>query len=217
MNRLECHDWDLCGYPGEFVYGDDAYVDDYYMDELWLPIYDFPGYWISDHGRVYGPGGKSRHGDFVKPVLMNGYYKVTLSCGKYRDDKRINRLVAQAFIPNPYNFPVVMHLDNDPTNNHVNNLAWGTHSDNNKYCWDCGRHPITFTDDIREKAYAARRTPIVAINIKSGKKLIFESQHDAARALNVTQQHIWGVLKNSRRSTGGYRFEYLEEECLDVH
>lgn len=30
MDRLECHDWDTDGYPGEFVYGDDVYIDDYY-------------------------------------------------------------------------------------------------------------------------------------------------------------------------------------------
>lgn len=50
------------------------------------------------------------------------------------------------------------------------------------------------------------------INMRTGERLIFASQHDAARALGVTQQHIWGVLKGIRRSTGGYRFEYLDEE-----
>ncbi len=216
MCRLECHDWDVDGFPGEFVYGDDYYVDDYYMDERWKRIRYFEDYWISDHGRVYGPGGKTGRGGFVKPVLMGEYYKVTLACGEYRVDKRVNRLVAQSFIPNPNNLPLVMHLDNDPLNNHVNNLAWGTYAENNQYCWDCGRHPITLTDEIREKAYASRRTPVVAINMRTGKRLIFASQHDAARALGVMQQHIWGVLKGIRRSTGGYRFEYLdEEECPD--
>lgn len=213
----DCHDWGIDGLPGEFVYGDDCYVDDYYMGERWKRVYGFLDYWVSDRGRVYGPGGKTRRGDFVKPVLSNnGYYKVTLACGDYRVERRVNRLVAEAFIPNPNNMPIVMHLDNDPLNNHVDNLEWGTHADNNRYCWDCGRHPVTLTDETREKAYASRRTPIVAIDIKTGERLIFASQHDAARALNVMQQHIWGVLKGIRRSTGGYRFEYLcEEEILN--
>lgn len=217
MDRLECHDWDTDGYPGEFVYGDSAYIDDYYMDELWKRIDGYYGYWVSDHGRIYGPG-RSGYGQFIMPVLQNGYYKVTLTSPGRHIDKRVNRLVAQAFIPNPLNLPLVMHLDNDPTNNHVDNLAWGTYADNNRYCWECGRHPITLTEEIREHAYAARRTPILAVDIKTGERFVFEGQHTAARVLGVMQQHIWGVLNGFRRSTGGYRFEYLDKgECLDAY
>lgn len=215
MDRLECHDWDTDGYSGEYVYGDDAYVDDYYMDERWKRIDDFPRYWVSDHGRVYGPG-RGGKGQFLDLVPQGGYYKVTLTRPGCKMDKRVNRLVAEAFKENYRNLPLVMHDDNDSYNNHIDNLDWGTHAENNKHCWACGRHPITLTDEIREKAYSSRRTPVMAINMRSGERLIFASQHDAARALGVMQQHIWGVLKGIRRSTGGYRFEYVdEEECLD--
>lgn len=46
--------------------------------------------------------------------------------------KNLHRLVAKAFIPNPDNYPVVMHLDNDPSNNNVTNLKWWTVQENNK-------------------------------------------------------------------------------------
>lgn len=209
----DCHDWDIDGFPGEFVYGDDCYVDDYYMDERWKRVQGFRDYWVSDHGRVYGPGGKIRRGGFLTLVeTPGGYYKVTLACDNYRVERRVNRLVAEAFIPNPHNLPIVMHMDNDRLNNHVDNLKWGTHAENNRYCWDCGRHPVTLTDEDRERAYATRRTPVIAINMYTGERSIFASQHEAARALGVMQQHIWGVLKGIRRSTGSYRFEYLCEE-----
>ena len=39
--------------------------------------------------------------------------------------KSVHRLVAQHFIENPYNYPIVMHLDNNPVNNNINNLKWG--------------------------------------------------------------------------------------------
>ena len=42
----------------------------------------------------------------------------------------IHRIVAESFIPNPNNYPVVRHKNDDPTNNHYSNLEWGTHSDN---------------------------------------------------------------------------------------
>lgn len=212
MDRLECHDWGVDGYPSEFVLGDDIYLDDYYMDERWLPVLDEPGYWVSDHGRICGP---SRWGTarVLDETLQNGYYKVTFSHNGRKKDRRVNRVVAQAFIPNPGDKPLVMHMDNDPENNHIDNLQWGTYAENNQYCWDCGRHPVTLDEEIREKAMQVRRTPVVAINIKTGRQEIFMSQHDAARALGVTQQHIWGVLKGIRRSTGGYRFEYVDKEA----
>lgn len=216
MDRLECHDWDTDGYPGEFVYGDDVYVDDYYMDERWLPICDFPGYWVSNRGRVYGPG-RGKHGKFLKLVYQGGYYKVTLTRKGLKVDRRVNRLVAQAFKENPRKVPLVMHKDNDPTNNHIDNLEWGTYSENNQYCWDCGRHPITLNERSYANAKEARRRPVLTINTTTEERIAFPSQHDAARTLGVSPQHIWGVLKGIRRSTGGYRFEYLnKEECIDA-
>ena len=47
-----------------------------------------------------------------------------------RDNKSIYRLSAQAFLPNPDNLPLVMHLDNDTLHNHISNLKWGTPSEN---------------------------------------------------------------------------------------
>jgi len=44
----------------------------------------------------------------------------------------MHRLVAQAWIPNPHNHPLVMHKNDDPSNYLVENLKWGTHGDNMK-------------------------------------------------------------------------------------
>jgi len=48
----------------------------------------------------------------------------------------VHRLVAECFIDNPNNFPFVLHLDNNPLNNHKNNLKWGTQSHNIKQAYD---------------------------------------------------------------------------------
>lgn len=42
----------------------------------------------------------------------------------------VHRLVACAWVPNPNDLRVVVHLDGDPKNNHATNLRWGTQRQN---------------------------------------------------------------------------------------
>ena len=65
-------------------------------------------------------------------VNKNGYSMLTL----YEDGKNktvyLHRLLAEAYIPNPDNLPVVRHLNDNKDDNRLENLAWGTKSDNEK-------------------------------------------------------------------------------------
>ena len=49
-----------------------------------------------------------------------------------KKDERINILVAKAFVPNPYNKPIVHHIDTDKLNNDVSNLVWLTTAEHGK-------------------------------------------------------------------------------------
>jgi len=63
----------------------------------------------------------------------NGYYRIELNYGGKSHREFIHRLVAEAFIPNPNNYPVVNHKDENPSNNHADNLEWCTHEYNSNY------------------------------------------------------------------------------------
>ena len=71
---------------------------------------------------------------YLKPIIDAwGYARVNLSKeGKFKAFK-IHRLVAQVYIPNPDGLSDVNHLDEDKTNNNVNNLCWASHKDNCNY------------------------------------------------------------------------------------
>ena len=86
-------------------------------------------YAVTSCGKVYSYKRKR----FLKPTDNgHGYLYVGLIKDGQRKMCRVNRLVAEAYIPNPDNLSDVDHIDNDKTHNYVNNLQWITHRDNNR-------------------------------------------------------------------------------------
>ena len=63
----------------------------------------------------------------------NGYKYYRLSKNGHKKMFYAHRLVAEYFIDNPNNFPVVNHIDGNKLNNNVNNLEWVTYSENTKH------------------------------------------------------------------------------------
>ena len=87
-------------------------------------------YSITKDGRVYSHHGK---GKWLK--LCNrgrGYMCVTLALKGKEKLGSVHRLVAIAYIENPSNYPMINHIDENPSNNHISNLEWCTDS-HNKY------------------------------------------------------------------------------------
>lgn len=111
--------------------------------EIWKDITDYKGlYQISTLGRVRSVDRmrKSKHhgvskvkGRILTPLIQDGYYLVTLCKDNKMKHFRIHRLVAEAFITNPNNFPFINHIDEDKSNNKVENLEWCTREYNNNY------------------------------------------------------------------------------------
>ena len=100
-------------------------------DEEWKEIeWTDSNYFISSKGRVLSLCNKQPR--VLKAFMCNGYLCVSI-CGH---DRRINRLVAKAFIPNPDDKPIAHHKNHDKTKNTVANLAWATHSENTTAYFD---------------------------------------------------------------------------------
>ena len=204
------YDWDNDGYPGEFVYGDDVYIDECCMGEVWKPVKGSPEYFVSDKERVYST--KKEKIINGSPVTGKGYIEFTL--GRDGDGNRIrknlHKMIAEAFIPNPHNYPEVRHLNDDSSDNCIENLAWGTQLDNVRDSIRNGTFRY-FTDDDRELAMQKRRTPIVAVNFITEEELYFESQQEASRVLSINQSDIGSVVSGKRYGANGYYFS-LEKE-----
>ena len=104
------------------------------MIETWLPIKEYNGlYEVSNTGKVKSLARQSNWGvgrcNVKEKILkenIDTYVRVGLSKNAKVKLYLVHRLVAQAFIPNPNNLPIVMHIDDNPFNNNVSNLICGT-------------------------------------------------------------------------------------------
>lgn len=115
-------------------------------------------------------------------------------------DKRIlvSRLVAIHFIPNPNNYPIVMHKDDNPKNNHYTNLMWGTQQMNIDDMIKKGRSKRVITDDmvkfIKQNHYRVKNQyDIIPLGKYTSSQL--------ANKFNVTKSAIMPIITNKRYKT----------------
>ena len=116
-------------------------------NEIWVDIENHEGlHQVSNFGRikalekeVYTPGLNSinnlaiRKEKILKPcVNSSGYYCIRLiDKENKRRNYKLHRLIAKAFIPNPYNLDIINHIDFNILNNSIDNLEWVSVRENN--------------------------------------------------------------------------------------
>lgn len=141
------------------------------LDVRMRPVEGFPGYWVTEDGRVWSDRPAKRRGGkpgWMKPrQTVKGYMRVALPHPKRfapGDWKYINcavhRLVARAFLPDTYAPHLqVNHKDGVKANNHYTNLEWVTAEQNRAHCEYFGlrtnkgenHHAAALTEDaVRE-------------------------------------------------------------------
>ena len=129
------------------------------MSEIWKSIQGYEClYEVSNLGNVKSLDRviKSKHnGTTVKKGRLltpfyeekKGYYQVALSKDGKEKKHRIHRLVALAFLENPFNYTDINHKDEIKTNNNVDNLEWCTRKYNNNY----GTKPQRTSTTMKER------------------------------------------------------------------
>ena len=182
-------------------------------EEIWKDIVGFEGhYQVSSYGRIKSCDRILPHKIYgtwhikeriLKPHLNGSgsakYFTVRLHTGEGRMICiYVHRVVAEAFIPNPYNFSQVNHIDGNKKNNSVSNLEWVTPLVNTTHAWQNG---------LCENIVKAKQVPIV--NLDTGE--IFVSIADAERSFGKSSGAISHVLCGKCNTAHGYRWAYVKE------
>jgi HNH endonuclease/NUMOD4 motif/NUMOD1 domain len=161
----------------------------------WVGLEKYPNDKISKDGRVYSTWVKR-----MKTQRDRKGYKLVSITNKDGKEIKIgaHRLVAMAYLPNPQSFPMVNHIDGNPSNNNVTNLEWCDASHNSKHAHRTG--------------LCSSRKKVNQLD-KNGKVIrTFNSMAEAAEFTGAHKDGISHVCRKVPRckTAGGYGWEYTE-------
>ena len=173
-------------------------------EERWLPVVGYEGlYEVSSLGRVkslnYHRTGKEQLLKHKKSG--SGYFQVQL--WKNGKDKwmLVHRLVAEAFIPNPYNLQFVNHKDENKLNNCVENLEWCDAKYNNNYGNRNERISAKLTN------HEKKSKPVLCV--ETG--IVYPSAREAGRCTGANNSHIIECCKGKKyKTTKGFHWQYAD-------
>lgn len=167
------------------------------MEEIYKDIEGYEGlYQVSNLGNVKSlKNNKTKKEKVLKLEIRNGYLKVDLCKNKTRKTYFVHRLVANAFLHNPHNYPCVNHKDECRTNNEVENLEWCTHKYNLEY-------------NNGQKRRAESRSKKVYQYSKEGELIsVFESISECGRN-GYNFGHVSACCLGKRKTHKGFKWSY---------
>lgn len=103
------------------------------LAETWYPLHDFPGYEVSNLGRVRSfrhKNGRRKSPIILKQNNTGRYFIVQLWIDGICHTKQVSGLVLTAFKGNCPHGMEACHNDGNGFNNNVANLRWDTHKNN---------------------------------------------------------------------------------------
>jgi hypothetical protein len=160
-------------------------------NEIWKDIKGYEGiYQISTLGKI-----KSllRNNLILKHSLMHGYPSVFLFKNGVSKGYRVHRLLAIAFIENKKNYPIVRHLNDIRNDFRIENLSWGTQSDNGKDCFKNG-----YIISEKQKKSIIKANSKLVLDIKYN--IYYNSIKEVSEKFDIKYSTLSNKLNGNRRN-----------------
>ena len=164
--------------------------------EQWRNIIGYEdSYEVSSHGSVRTKEGKTTvRSDGVERTWKqrvlkqktdkNGYKRVSLWLNGKEKTRLVHRLVAEAFIENQSNLPLINHKDTNPSNNEYTNLEWCDHIHNLEHAYDNKLNQSCIFTKLIDK--------------ETGEEIVFNSMTKASKYIGRNHGWISGSLKRGK-------------------
>lgn len=175
------------------------------MEEVYKDIEGYEGlYQVSNLGNVKSlvdNKGVAREKILKPGIVSNGYLQVNLCKNKTIKHFLVHRLVANAFLPNPNNFPIINHKDECKTNNVVSNLEWCTY-----------KYNLEYNNGQKRRAESRRNDPNRSKQVYQYSKeleliTVWESTAECGRN-GYNEGHVASCCRGEIKSHKGYIWRY---------
>lgn len=176
-----------------------------YYTEEWRNIEDFPGYQVSSEGRVrsfwhvlqHGKGARRSFVVDMEPRILpqsiddNGYLKVFLIRDGKNYVKKVHKLVAKAFIPNPAPnvLDTVDHIipgQKGKLNDSVSNLQWMSRGDNIRKAW---------ADGVNENRRISQMRPVCATEVYGDHEIYFVTLRSLCEYMGLSYDRVFYKIR----------------------
>ena len=144
-------------------------------------------------GKILKPAPTSKKGYLGITLYKNGTYKT----------KKVHRLVAEAFIPNPDNLPEVNHKDENNQNNVFTNLEWATTEYNNRY----GTRSKRISENNKKPK---QKYTVYQMDLNDNVVNVFKSIRQAHMATGICYDSIrrCGLNEPHYKTAGGFKWKF---------
>lgn len=187
------------------------------FNEEWKTIPGFGGrYEVSNIGRIrsYANGRHGNKDGFVvlkQKKIRGGYLQVNLYMPNGNGKqycKLVHRLVAEAFVLNPNDLPVVNHMDGNKVNNMADNLEWVTVSENR---FHAVRNGLSKPSQRQKEAVSNYHSiPVVMCDKDMNELAHFDSAFQASLKTGADNSAIIKCCRGKLKSTKGYKWKYAD-------
>lgn len=183
-----------------------------YNTEIWRDVVGYEKYYqVSNKGEVRSldrltnniNGHFIKKGRMLKQAVNRSGYKFVMLTDRNGIAKncKVHRLVAIAFMDNPFNKKTVNHKDGNKTNNCTDNLEWATYSENMQHAVDIGLK----NDHFKNKK-------VVKLTLDNEVVEIYESLKQAAEKNGINSKTISKVCTGYKnyKTSHGFKWKYIK-------
>jgi hypothetical protein len=175
------------------------------MEELWKPISGFEDYMVSNSGRIWS---KKRNKFLSQKKNRYGYLMIRLYKNGDDDTLTVHRLVAKAFLPNPEGYEEVHHINEQKTDNRVENLEWCSRQYNTEFS-QAGHYVLYDPSDEPIKIYNLRKFARQNNLSQAGLKNVAKG-----KAISYLGYTVNPGVSYTKKRTGSFKLKSQEGEIV---